>query len=66
MQVNGQPYVFGGYNGKACVNTIYTFDTTANAWSERALMPKALADHNAVAINYKNNTAFWDKWLVKR
>jgi hypothetical protein len=47
---NKQAFVFGGYNGKSAVNTVYTFDTAAASWIERVQMPVALQSHTAVAL----------------
>jgi hypothetical protein len=49
ITLHNRPFVFGGYNGNATLNTVLTFES--NTWSERKPMEKALTDHRAVALN---------------
>jgi hypothetical protein len=49
ITLNGRPFVFGGHNGTATVNNVYTLLNKGGVWSVRAAMPVALMAHSAVA-----------------
>jgi DNA-binding CsgD family transcriptional regulator/N-acetylneuraminic acid mutarotase len=40
---DGELYVFGGWDGKNYLNTVYSYDPTDDAWHERTPMPTARA-----------------------
>jgi len=48
--VDGRLYLFGGWDGRQAVSTVYSFDPEANAWQPRASLPAPRAFSSAVAL----------------